>query len=202
MITMNPIKTTGVPWGTKWDSMWLRFFNQPNKLTDNHLTNAKGRVKTKWEVKENTWGKRAVKFIKKIKINKTRIEVSSLFFVFLKLKDTSFNRNLESFWILFKCEGLENHKCWGIIKIISKPVNQHKLRDDEEGSKTENRLFIIVFSFFLVSKKKQGRDISTIFITKIKKKTRKIQFIGLICGILGVFFNFDIVMLLTNSTQF
>lgn len=147
MITINLIKTTGVPWGTKWDNMWLRFFNQPNRLTVSHLTNAKGRVKTKWEVKENTCGKRAVKFIKKIKMNKIRIEASSLFFVLFRLKDTSFNKNLENFLILFKCEGVENHKCWGIIKIINKPVNQHKLRDDEEGSKTENRLFIIVFSF-------------------------------------------------------
>lgn len=54
IITMNIIKGPGVPCGTRWESMWFVFFNQPNKLMAVHRVRERGKVMIKWEEMELT----------------------------------------------------------------------------------------------------------------------------------------------------
>jgi len=90
IITINIIKALGVPWGTKWDSMWFVFLVQPNNINDNQNVKDKGKVTVIWEVGEKICGYKARKFIVII-IKKVSIIMFSLLFSFLfKVKETSF----------------------------------------------------------------------------------------------------------------
>lgn len=94
--TMNLMRATGVPCGTKCASMWFVFLIQPNRLMVNHLSKARGRVTTRCEVKEKICGNRAVAFIIKIMVNKVMMYVSSPFFVLFRVNATSFSRKLRN----------------------------------------------------------------------------------------------------------
>jgi len=44
IITINIIRATGVPCGSRWESMWLVFFDHPNNIKESQKVNDKGRV--------------------------------------------------------------------------------------------------------------------------------------------------------------
>jgi hypothetical protein len=44
IITMKFIKGTGVPWGSRWESMWLVFFVHPKVMMVSHVASERGRV--------------------------------------------------------------------------------------------------------------------------------------------------------------
>lgn len=138
--TIKLIRAIGVPCGTKWESMWFVFFNQPIKLIDNQAIKARGRVITTCEVKEKTWGKRAITFIKRIDKNKERIKPTSPFFTTFRVNETSFSKNLITLALSLLSMF---HNCIGatMITII---ISNHTLLKDDEGSKIENKLTIIV----------------------------------------------------------
>lgn len=68
--TINLMRATGVPWGTKCASMWFVFLIQPNKLMVSQLNRARGRVTTRCEVREKICGNRAVTFMIKMMVNR------------------------------------------------------------------------------------------------------------------------------------
>jgi hypothetical protein len=41
---MKFIKGTGVPWGRRWESIWLVFFVHPKVIMVNHAVSERGRV--------------------------------------------------------------------------------------------------------------------------------------------------------------
>lgn len=68
--TIKDISALGVPWGTRWMSMWFVLFTQPHIMMAVQEIKDSGRVMVRCEVTENTCGYKATKFITKIEINK------------------------------------------------------------------------------------------------------------------------------------
>ena len=66
--TIKLTKGVGVATGTKWHKKDLKELTQLKKIIPNQKEKERGKVTHKWEVKEKTWGKIAVKFIKNKRI--------------------------------------------------------------------------------------------------------------------------------------
>lgn len=99
--TINIIRAAGVPWGTKWDSMWLVFFSQPKSIKESQNISEIGRVMVMWEVGEKIWGYKARKFITKIMQKIIRIKSSLPFSFFPNVNLTSFLKVVISFFFIF-----------------------------------------------------------------------------------------------------
>jgi len=90
IITIKFINNRGVPCGNKWDKKWFVFFIVLKIITDNQKVIASGRLINRWEVEEKICGYRAAMLAYKIKKNRVRIMISTLFSVFLSENLTSF----------------------------------------------------------------------------------------------------------------
>ena len=110
----------------------------------------RGSVTVKWEVKENTWGYSAGKFIIRIVKKMSRILISCPLLLLFKVKETSLNRvkiifffRVENGTWAFQSEGAPRRG-------TKNKATQAEETKVEEGSKTENRFVIIlvVLSFF------------------------------------------------------
>lgn len=119
------------------------FLIQPNRLIISHLITARGRVMERCEVKEKTWGNRAVAFISRMQLNRERMYPNSLFLVFPKVKATSLNRKLRNFLFALMAACLVVQTWFGSIITPSGKSNHPVLKLAEEGSKIENKLFIM-----------------------------------------------------------
>lgn len=131
--------------------MWLVFLVHPNRMIDSQVTRDMGRVMTRWEVRENDCGYRAVMFIIIIR-EKIRSKVLFCLLFFLRLKEISFLMNREILFLISSVGFVVLHVFRGVIRIISGSISQEMDRMEEDGSNTENRLVIILFfcleSFF------------------------------------------------------
>lgn len=109
IITINIIRAAGVPCGTRWDSMWFVFFNQPNSIKDNQKISDNGNVTVRWEVGEKICGYKAKKFITKIMENTIIIIVSLPFSFLLSVNLTSFLKVETNFFVISSIGYLEFH---------------------------------------------------------------------------------------------
>jgi len=146
---MNIIRAPGVPWGTRWASMWLVFFVQPNNINANQNVNEIGSVIVKCEVGEKTWGYKARKFITMISKNADMIINSTLFSVLFKVNLTSFLKVITIFFNNFVWDGLVFHNGKANIRGDRIRTSQDKEKREELGSNTENKLVIILSCFVL-----------------------------------------------------
>jgi hypothetical protein len=149
IITMNDMSTAGVPWGSRWESMWLVFFIHPNSIIPNQNVSDRGRVTVRWEVTENTCGYKARKFISKIDRNAVIIISSVPFSLLFKVKLTSFLKFLRIARTVCLIGFLITHHFFLIIRGRMK-IKVHAVEKIEElGSNTENKFVIILLSFLL-----------------------------------------------------
>lgn len=147
IMTINIIRRVGVPWGKRCASICLVFLIHPNIIKDSQKVRDKGRVITNWEVGENVWGYSAKKFKVIIDKNVTMI-IASLPFCFLpRVKATSFLNVPNTFIIEVIWGEIFFHSLRGINNAENKTIAQAIDMIELLGSKTENRLVIIVFSF-------------------------------------------------------
>ena len=148
--TINDIKGPGVPWGSKWDNIWFVFFIHPNKTIAIHLTRDNGRVITRCDVIENTWGYKAKKFINKIDKKTVRIKLGTPFSEFFNVNFTSFI-NIETIFVkIFLDEFFNTHISFGINSTKINTIIQDKDIIEDLGSKTENKFVIILYFFLFV----------------------------------------------------
>jgi len=111
--TINIIKAGGVPWGSRWESIWLVFFIQPNNIRDSQNTRDRGKVTVRWEVGEKIWGYKAKKFIKIMTVKVNMIIISLLFSFLFKVNLTSFlNVKIIFFFCFYYRRMYLSHKCW------------------------------------------------------------------------------------------
>lgn len=143
MITMNLISAIGVPCGRRWDSMCFVFFIHPNIIIDNHIINDIGKVMERWEVLENTWGYKAMKFIIKISIKTLMIIGCTLFSVLFKVNFVSFLKVSIIFLMFFVIGFLIFITLFLFIIGTISTINQFIENMADLGSNTENRLVII-----------------------------------------------------------
>jgi len=150
--TINIMRAVGVPCGSRWESIWLVLLYHPNIITVSHMDSDSGIVNDKCEVTEKFCGYKAEKF-KRIIIKKRVITISSVpFSVFTMENFTSFLK----FRVIEETSLLQllfvNHIFFLIrIKEIN-GIPQERDKNVDLGSKTENKLFIILcfFLFFFV----------------------------------------------------
>lgn len=149
IITMNDISTAGVPWGSKWASMWLVFLIHPNSIIPSQNEIDNGKVTVRCEVTENTCGYSARKFISKIVKNDVMIISSVPFSVLFKVKLTSFLKFLMIIIVVWFIGFLIVHHFF-LIVIGRIKSNSHAIENIEVlGSNTENR-FVIILLFSLL----------------------------------------------------
>jgi len=124
--------------------MWLVFLVHPNRIIDSQVTRDIGRVMTRWEVRENDCGYRAVVFIIMIRVKVNRRMLFCLLF-FFRLKEISFLMNREILFLVSSVGFVVFHVFKGVTRRISGSINQEADRMEEDGSNTENRFVIILF---------------------------------------------------------
>lgn len=145
IMTMKDMRMGGVPWGTKWASMWFVFFDQPNITIANQEARDRGSVIVRWEVAENTCGYSARKLANRINKNVTMIMVVTPNSPFFKVKVTSFLKIANAFWV-FVLWGCPKIQVAGTTKLnIVNKMPQLREANVLLGSNTENRFVIILF---------------------------------------------------------
>lgn len=124
--------------------MWLVFLAHPNETMDSQVIRERGRVMTRWEVRENDCGYKAVMFISRIVVKISRRLMFCLLF-FFRLKEISFLMNREILFLTSDVGFVNFHVFKGFIMIIKKSIIQEADRKEEDGSKIEKRFVIILF---------------------------------------------------------
>ncbi len=141
---MKTIRTLGVPWGTKWESILLVFTVHPNIIRASQNVRDMGKFKQIWEETENTCGYKATTLTIIININKDIINKLIPFSFLPRVKETS----LEKIEISFLNKRMEekgiNHVPKGIILKKTKKISQESENREIEGSKIEKRFVIIL----------------------------------------------------------
>lgn len=140
----------GVPWGTRWANIWLVLLIQPYSINENHKGRAIVRVIVKWLVLVKIYGNSPIKLLNKIIENNEINRIEFPFELFLI-------NNLNSLWSVNRILNhiIENREgnIQNSIGIINSPINvlnqlKEMLSIVVEGSKTENKLFIIFNLYF------------------------------------------------------
>jgi len=144
IITMNIIRTLGVPWGTKWESILLVLLVHPNNIKASQNVRDIGKFKDTWEETENTWGYKATTLTVMINKNRDIIRRLTPFSFLLRVKETSIEKIEITFLKKSMKEKGDNHIFKGkILKQINK-INQENDKIEIEGSKIEKRFVIIL----------------------------------------------------------
>lgn len=141
IITINGIKTLGVPVGTKWQNIILVFFVHPNIIIAVHMGRAIDNENTKWADDVNTYGVNPIKLLIKINIIIEIIIIFvPLYFINIYISLWSvFVSNLNIIIILFFLIQI----LYGIVNKNRNVLNQFIDIKPVHGSKIENKLFII-----------------------------------------------------------
>lgn len=128
--------------------MCLVFFIHPIKTIVIHMVIEIGIVTVKCDVSENVCGYKAIKFIARIEI---KIKVShdfSLFFVLFREKEISFSKILIILYLSVFLGLLIFHRDLFIKRGIKASIIHDVDKYEDVGSKIENKLFIILLSFY------------------------------------------------------
>jgi hypothetical protein len=124
--------------------MWFVFLIHPNIIRDNQNVRDKGRLIETWEVTENTWGYKAVKFMSRMNKKINRIMFSLPFSLLFSVNFTSFlNVRIIFLKNLFLAGEIfhmvEGRRIIDVMMIVQDNDSMEVL-----GSNTENRLFTIL----------------------------------------------------------
>lgn len=77
MITIKFMRAAGVPWGSRWESMWFVFFVHPKVMMVSHVVRERVSVIGRCAVTEKFCGYSAVRFINRIVVN-IKIRMASI----------------------------------------------------------------------------------------------------------------------------
>jgi len=142
--TINIIRTLGVPWGTKWESILLVLLIHPNNIRANQNTKDSGKFKETWEETENTCGYKATTLIIIMNINNDIINKLTPFSFLPRVKETSLEKIETSFLNKSIGEKGINQVFKGkILKKINKTIQEIE-KVEIDGSKIEKRFVIIL----------------------------------------------------------
>src|SRR5882724_7168375 len=148
IITINMVRMGGVPCGSRCAIMWLVFFSHPKVVIINQEEMDSGSVTVKCEVKENTCGYKARKFVIKISTNVDRITISTLFSGFIRLNLISFFMFARMWFIIFVWGGFIV-QCFVVsMSVVRMNITQDIDKMEVLGSNTEKRLVIMMFVYF------------------------------------------------------
>ena len=146
--TIKGIKTLGVPWGIKWQNIWLVLMIQPYSIKLIHKGRLRVSVNVKWLELVKIYGNKPKKLLNKIIANKLiKIKVLPLNPLF---PNSVLNSLCSVIIIIFhkniNREGI-NQNDTGIIKNPINVLNQFNENEkiEVDGSNTENK-FIIIFN--------------------------------------------------------
>lgn len=149
--TMKGIKIGGVPWGTKCVNIFWVCWDHPNIMKANHKGSLRANLMVKWAVLVKIYGVRLKKFVSIIVIK------------ILIIKNEFFLR--ECFKIalisIFKDQIIFNQKKFMLEGVSQNNLGRRRIHKDgviqfkdkyieEEGSKIENKLFIIDIWFLIL----------------------------------------------------
>lgn len=99
--TINGINILGVPWGTKWINILLKFLIQPNNIKEIHIIIENVNEKIKWLEEVKIYEYNPIKLFNIIIINKeiNKIKLILLIFNFIKILnsfDININKNFKN----------------------------------------------------------------------------------------------------------
>lgn len=142
--TINIIRTLGVPWGTRWESILLVLLVQPNSIRASQNVKDTGKFKETWEETENTCGYSATTLIEIINVNKDIISKLVPFSFLLRVKETSLEKIETNFLNKNRGEKDVNQVLKGKILKQTNKTTQENEKTEIDGSKMEKRFVIIL----------------------------------------------------------
>ena len=149
MITMKGRSAEGVPVGTMWANIILGDFIHPNNMRDNQKVRARGKFNIMCLVGVNRYGNNPEKLMTIIIRSAGIICIfTAVFLLGLVVSLASLEMVLENKLVISTLFGVVLKKCFGISRGVNRS-NQFILNMDVEGSKIENRLFIMFIFCFL-----------------------------------------------------
>jgi len=148
--TMNGIRAPGVPWGIKWENIWLVLMIHPWSINLNHRGRDKESLILRCLEEVKRYGKSPKKLFIRIKPKiVTNRNWVLLIFVLLRRDLNSLEIDISIVFSLHKRRLFFKNKGEEIIKRNIKDLIQFKeVLKEVEGSNTENR-FLIIFNFFV-----------------------------------------------------
>jgi hypothetical protein len=142
--TIKDIRADGVPCGTRWANICLEKLTQPTSIKDSHIGRARVKVTTIWLVLVKIYGNKPIKLLVRIKMSKlVKTKILPGWDPGPKRIFTSENK------VVFILETIIMKKLGATQKINGTTVNkmnmlnQLDIMEEEQGSKLENRLFIM-----------------------------------------------------------
>jgi len=145
--TIKGIKAPGVLWGTKWANICFVWFSHPYNIKEIHRGILNVMVRAIWLEAVKIYGNRPIKLLIKIKIKRATKGVED------PLNDVGPSNVLNSSWSLLIIDLSTKKNLFGVIQKIG--VNKVKKIIEliqlngifiiAVGSKTENKLVIIIF---------------------------------------------------------